>query len=671
MSKSESAQNIRSSATPSREALLARVASLEAELDRLRAGAAAQPGRRADLAETDELFRLIADSVPQIVWVADAEGRVRFFNRYWTVYTGAVENPASAAATTADYVHRDDAAPTMAAWEEARRTGGTFQVEHRIRSASGEYRWFLVRAEAYRDPEAGEITHWFGTSTDIHRWKLAEQALQESEKRYRTLADLSPEPTWVNQDDRLVYANAAAARMIGSAGPEELLGRSPFEFVEPEYHAALHERIRSILEKHSTKLPVEMRWRRLDGSILDVESAAGRITWQGRPAIQVVFRDITERKRAENNLRVSEAKYRTLFESIDDGFCVIQMIFDEQGRPVDYRFMEGNPAWERHTGLRGAIGRTARELLPELEEHWFEIYGRVAKSRKPVRFESGSEVMRRWFDVFAFPVEEPELHKVALLFTDITTHKRSESALREAKHLAEAANESKAEFLAAMSHELRTPLNAIGGYVELLALGIHGPLTEPQKQSLARVAANQRHLLALINDILSFARLEAGKMRLDLQMSAAREIVNSLEALVSAQAEARGIAYAHEACDTHIQLLADAERVRQILLNLISNAIKFTPEGGRVTLSCDEGEAWVNFRVADNGPGIPAEDQERIFDPFQQVGRRLNQPQEGVGLGLAISRDLARSMGGDLTVASVPGEGSTFTLRLPRIDPDA
>jgi PAS domain S-box-containing protein len=369
----------------------------------------------------------------------------------------------------------------------------------------------------------------------------------------------------------------------------------------------------------------------------------------------------------------SERKYRTLFESIDEGFCVIQMMFDDEGRPVDYLFLEANPAFVKQTGLEEALGRSARELLPDLEEHWFEIYGRVARTGEAQRFIDHSEVMGRWFDVFAFLLEEPGSGKVALLFKDITEQKRGEQErerlLLEAEAAgaeAAAANQAKAEFLAAMSHELRTPLNAIGGYVELLDVGVHGPITADQRAALDRVAANQKHLLTLINDILSFARLEAGQIEVELQSLPILELLSSVESLVAPSAAAQGVAYILEPCDPDLRGRGDPERVRQILLNLVSNAIKFTPQGGRVVLSCDQDDAWVHVRVRDTGVGIPTDEQERIFDAFQQVNRRLSQPREGVGLGLSISRDLARAMGGDIAVESAIGQGSTFTLRLPR-----
>jgi signal transduction histidine kinase len=256
---------------------------------------------------------------------------------------------------------------------------------------------------------------------------------------------------------------------------------------------------------------------------------------------------------------------------------------------------------------------------------------------------------------------------------DVSARKRAEEErerllrdAQEARRDAEAANRAKADFLAAMSHDLRTPLNAIGGYVELLELGVHGPVTSDQEETLARIAANQRHLLTLISDILQFAQVEAGRVQFDLRPLVVRDLLRSLEALVGPSADARGVAYSATDCATELRVMGDEERVRQILLNLVGNATKFTPPGGWVLLSCAAEEAWVLFRIRDNGPGIALEKQQTIFDPFVQVDRRLNRPLEGVGLGLAISRDLARAMGGELEVESAPGEGSTFTLRLPR-----
>jgi PAS domain S-box-containing protein len=504
--------------------------------------------------------------------------------------------------------------------------------------------------------------------------RQTETALLESEERFRTMADAAPAMLWITDaENRCTFLSRRWYEYTGQQEGEGL-GFGWLDEVHPDDR---DQTTRSFRDAAAQREPFSLdhRLRHRDGEyrwVLDEGRPRYGEDGRWRGYIGSVI-DVHDRKLAMDALLRSEAKHRTLFESIDEGFCVIQMLFDDQDKPVDYRFLEMNPAFAKHSGLQGAVGRTARELLPDLEEHWFEIYGQVALTGEPVRFENGSDAMRRWFDVFAFRVEEPEKRRVALLFTDISEQKRAEQERERllgdaeaARADAEAANRAKAEFLAAMSHELRTPLNAIGGYVELLDIGVHGPLTAPQQGALKRITANQRHLLTLINDILSFARLEAGRIEFDIRSLSAQKILASLESLVSPQAEAKGVAYTVEECDPNVAFRGDAERVRQILLNLVGNAIKYTPEGGWVVLSCVADGEWVHFQVRDNGPGIPPEAQALIFDPFQQVGRRLNQPQDGVGLGLAISRDLARAMAGDLTVESTLGKGSTFTLRLPQ-----
>jgi PAS domain S-box-containing protein len=245
---------------------------------------------------------------------------------------------------------------------------------------------------------------------------------------------------------------------------------------------------------------------------------------------------------------------------------------------------------------------------------------------------------------------------------------RSYEAERAARAEAEGANRAKTEFLAVMSHELRTPLNAIDGYAELLEMGLRGPVTDAQLSDLGRIRRSQRHLLGLINDVLNFARVEAGHVELAITDVPLGEIVEGLEALVGPQVTERGLAYDCPPTDPSLVARADAEKVRQILLNLLSNAVKFTPAGGTVRVTAGAEDGRVRIRVRDTGAGIPADRLESIFEPFVQLDRNLTSAHQGTGLGLAISRDLARAMGGELAAESVPGVGSVFTLSLPRAE---
>ena len=239
-------------------------------------------------------------------------------------------------------------------------------------------------------------------------------------------------------------------------------------------------------------------------------------------------------------------------------------------------------------------------------------------------------------------------------------------ALAERREAAEAANEAKTRFLATMSHELRTPLNAIAGYAELLEIGIHGPLSDEQVEVVQRIQRSERHLLGLINDVLNFAKLEAGRVDYHVTSVPVREVIDTLEALIAPQLRAKGLRFARDECVDGRVVRADAEKLQQILVNLLSNAIKFTAAGGTVSMYCTERGDAVAIEVRDTGIGIAPDRLDDAFAPFVQIDRRLNAPYEGTGLGLAISRDLARGMGGDLTAESIQGKGSSFTLTLPK-----
>ena len=240
----------------------------------------------------------------------------------------------------------------------------------------------------------------------------------------------------------------------------------------------------------------------------------------------------------------------------------------------------------------------------------------------------------------------------------------SETVALKAK--AEAASEAKTAFLGTISHELRTPLNAIGGYVDLIDMGLRGPVTEAQRTDLARIRINQRHLLALVSDVLNFVQVGSGRASYDVADVAAREILADALAIVGPLLLPKQLTLSERPCDETIVVRADPEKATQVVVNLLSNAIKFTPPGGRITVTCAADEQVVLVRVADTGVGIPPEKLEAIFEPFVQVRTGLASRDGGVGLGLAISRNLARAMGGDVTVETEPGTGSTFTLRLPK-----
>jgi signal transduction histidine kinase len=244
--------------------------------------------------------------------------------------------------------------------------------------------------------------------------------------------------------------------------------------------------------------------------------------------------------------------------------------------------------------------------------------------------------------------------------------RRARAEAEAARAEAEAANRAKSDFLAAMSHDLRTPLNAIGGYAQLLDLGVHGPVTDAQREALARVRRAQEHLLTLINDILHFARIEAGKLELEIGAVDVESLLGELQTFIEPQAAAKGLVFRCDRGPAGTAVRADRERAAQVLLNLLTNAVKFTEPGGTVRMSWRAEGDVVHLAVADTGRGIAVDRLAAIFDPFVQATSKVSERTEGVGLGLAISRELARAMSGNLSVESEVGVGSTFTLVLPK-----
>jgi signal transduction histidine kinase len=347
-------------------------------------------------------------------------------------------------------------------------------------------------------------------------------------------------------------------------------------------------------------------------------------------------------------------------------------------RGPDHRYDIANEHYQRFIGRTVTIGSPIRDSLPEVDVQGIfarldEVY---ATGRPDFATEMPVQIARgdggEMEDVFVNSALQPiiggdgSVTGIAVIIVDVTQLVVARKDAERLRASAEAANATKTAFLTSMSHELRTPLNAIAGYAELLTMGLRGPTTREQRDDLERIQRSQRHLLGLINDILNFARIEAGRVEYAIQPVPLNELVLETQSLVRPQLAARSLAFSCELPPYEVVALADGEKVRQIVLNLLANAIKFTNEGGALTVSCDADDRWARIHVTDTGIGIPGDRLKAIFEPFVQVNRTLTHPTEGTGLGLAISRDLARGMGGEISVESTLGAGSSFVLALPR-----
>ena len=295
------------------------------------------------------------------------------------------------------------------------------------------------------------------------------------------------------------------------------------------------------------------------------------------------------------------------------------------------------------------------------------VFMEVQERRK---FEDALLEARQTAEAAARQLEEQALElelQHQLLLDQSDELKTLNEDLEKQREAADEANHAKSSFLAVMSHELRTPLNAIGGYVQLLEMGVHGAMTDPQLETLGRIDRSQKHLLRLINDVLNLARIEAGRIDYKIERVKISEVVASVLPMVEPQIARKNLQFTSVVSED-LYASADIEKVQQIVLNVLTNAIKFTASEGKVGVEAGRrSDSQVFVRVVDTGTGIPPGMLEKVFEPFMQVDSSHSRPQEGTGLGLAISRDLARGMGGDLTATSTLGKGSTFELVLSSI----
>jgi PAS domain S-box-containing protein len=613
----------------------------------------------------------------------------------------ADEIEASVAGWTA-LIHPADRTRVVRSLHEAFRDADRLALEYRVTHKAGRTLWVSDEARLVRDA-AGRLIRVVGMVVDITHRKRIEQALRDGEAQQAALLALGD----ALRETRSTGAAIAAASAV--LGRRLRAARVVYAEIDPTAEYAIvsqasHDPARpprtgrarvsdfgqalltdltrgdtvAVDDVHTDGRTAAERTRALlarlrIGALLAVplhlggRLAAVLAVHRGRPRAwtggEIAFakevadrtRAAIERSRAAAALAEREARFRAVFEAIDEGYCLCEMILDPDGRPADYRFLEVNRLFESMTGLADACGRTAREMLPGLERRWVDTYARVALGGETLRFEEGSETMGRHFDVFATPVVPNG--RFALVFKDVTERRRAEAARLEA-------DRRKDEFLAMLAHELRNPLAPIKNALRLLTREV---VSEPGLHALRIGERQLGHMTALIDDLLEVSRVTRGTIALRPEPTLLQEVVQqTVEALGPTLAE-RGQRLAISMPPDPVLLVADRVRLAQILENLLGNASKYSDEGGRIDLAIAPRPDEVELTVRDDGVGIAPEHLPSLFELFSQVQVTIDRSRGGLGIGLALVKRLAELHGGRVRAHSDgPGRGATFSVVFPR-----
>ncbi|WP_024519606.1 PAS domain S-box protein [Bradyrhizobium sp. Tv2a-2] len=677
---------------------------------------AARKRAEGALRRTETELRDVIEAIPAIALTAQPDGSNVWINRQWVEFTGlSVEETLGSGWQSA--VHPDDLTEHTAKWHRAMASGQPFENEARYRSARGEYRWFLARAVPLRD-EQGGILKWYGILTDITERKRAEERLRVQHTvgqllaEAATIEEVTPRilrvmgeclgwdvgalwrvdreaealrcvelwhtasievPEFEKVGSEFTFApgvglpgrvwSSLKPAYIPDVVPDTNLPRGPIAEREG-LHAAigfpilLGSEVLGVIEFFSREIGQP------DQELLDMVATIGSQIGQ-----------FIERKRAEAELRESEQNYRTLFESIDEGFCTIEVLFDQNEKPVDYRFLQISPSFERQTGIENAAGRRMREIAPRHEERWFEIYGRIALTGESMRFENEAKQLGRWYDVYAFRVGDPKRRRVGILFNDITERKRAEAEARDSERryrevqadLAHATRvTTMGQLMASIAHEIRQPIAAaiMNAQAGLKWLNAKPPNLEQVRQTLGGIVSAGKQADNVIDRMRALIK-KAPPRKEDIEIN---EAVLEVIALTRAETSKNGVSVRTQLVGSP-HVYGDRVQLQQVLLNLIINAIEAMRDVGETdrqllvgTRSEPDG---VCVEVRDSGPGFAPATLERLFEPFYTT------KSGGLGLGLSVCRSIIEAHYGRLWASPNLPRGAIFRFIVPARPADA
>ena len=641
---------------------------------------------RKKVEESESRFRLMANAIPEVIWVADVQGQPEFFNKRWEEFSGVPFEVHTAAEVVAAFLHPDDAPAVLAAFSEAIKTGRLMEVEQRNRSASGEYRWFLNRAAPYRNPQTGEIEKWFGIGTDIDERKKTEQALAESESRFRSMADASPLLIWtIDANGLSAYYNKTFLDFIGVSKDEDIADWR--KIIHPEDVQSTFDTVNTaIAERRSYSL--ECRLLRADGHWRWVLAQGNPRMGTNNEFLGFVGSsvDITERQQAEEKLKESEKQFSTLANNIQN----LAWIADGEGWIFWY-----NQRWYDYTGttfdeMKGWGWKKVHH--PDHVERVADFTKQAWQKNEPfeITFPLRSKDGKyRWFLTRVFPVTDAKGKILRWIGTntDIEEQKAFSEQLKEQVNertvQLNTANQNLEEkntelqkmnkeleaFTYISSHDLQEPLRKIQTFAGRIIDTEKEHLSDTAKDYFRRMQNAATRMQTLIQDLLEFSRLSTSERK--FAKTDLSKIVDEVkEEFKEVMEEKNAAIIAGEMCEANIIPF----QFRQLMHNLIGNALKFSKKdappniiikgellGGSNSPFASRGACHIS--VSDNGIGFEKQFSERIFGVFQ----RLHGKDEytGTGIGLAIVKKIVDNHNGIITAESELGKGATFNIYLP------